>query len=299
VALSDPDARVRAAALDAWSAARPKPDTALSAVARAHVADADPWIRAAAIDALRGTATRDDLAALIAAWQQSANDPTSDARLAVIRTLGALARRENGLLTDMVQAGGSGLLQRPADPVVRADAIRSWPELAARWGDKWPIETNRTLEDYRTVVRKYMLADSNPHVTIEVQGKGTIDVELLGREAPLTVANFLTLVDRHYFDGDRWHRVVPNFVIQDGDPTGTGNGGPGWSIRDEINRERYALPVLGMALDGPDTGGSQWFFNLAEVPQLDGVYTIFGRIPSNYSTLGKILQGDVIRSIHR
>jgi cyclophilin family peptidyl-prolyl cis-trans isomerase len=182
---------------------------------------------------------------------------------------------------------------------VRSDAARSWPELAQRWGDKWPVDTRRSLDDYRAIVRTYLLAADDPHVTIDVEGRGTIDVELLAREAPLTVANFLQLVDRHYFDGNRWHRVVPDFVVQDGDRTGTGNGGPGWSIRDEIDRERYAGAMLGMALSGPDTGGSQWFINLSAQPHLDGIYTIFGKVSGTLIALTHIVQGDVIRSIHR
>lgn len=148
-------------------------------------------------------------------------------------------------------------------------------------------------------MRTYLLAADDPHVTIDVAGRGSFDVQLLGHEAPLTVFNFLRLVDQHYFDGNTWHRVVPNFVVQDGDRTGTGNGGPGWSIRDEINRERYLVPMLGMALSGPDTGGSQWFINLSNQPHLDGVYTIFGKVTGSYGPLARITQGDVIRSIHR
>ena len=94
----------------------------------------------------------------------------------------------------------------------------------------------------------------------------------------ITVEHFLDLVDRHFFDGNRWHRVVPNFVVQDGDPRGDGWGGPPGTIRDEINRVRYDAPVLGMALDGPDSGNSQWFINLSPQPHLDGTYTVFGRV---------------------
>jgi cyclophilin family peptidyl-prolyl cis-trans isomerase len=113
------------------------------------------------------------------------------------------------------------------------------------------------------------------------------------------VANYLRLVDRRYFDNGRWHRVVPNFVIQDGDPTGTGSGGPGWSIRDEINRNRYEAGVLGMALSGPDTGGSQWFITLAPQPHLDGGYTVFGRVVAGHNIVPRVLQGDRIRTIER
>ncbi len=112
--------------------------------------------------------------------------------------------------------------------------------------------------------------------------------------------NFMTLARRGYFDGLTFHRVVPGFVIQDGDPRGDGEGGPGWVIRDEINRRRYATSgMLGMALSGPDTGGSQWFLTHGPSPHLDGIYTIFGRVVGNRGPLARITQGDVIRAIRR
>ena len=241
----------------------------------------------------------EELDPLLAAWRQSQADRESDARLAILGTLRALTRRVPDALTRLDDPARRSFFDRPADPVVVADAARSWPEVAKRWGDKWPINTGKTMDDYRRLAQMYMLAATEPHVTIELDRGGTIEVQLLSHEAPLTVANFLQLVDRHYFDGNKWHRVVPNFVVQDGDKTGTGNGGPGWVIRDEINRERYTLPMLGMALSGPDTGGSQWFINLSTQPHLDGQYTIFGRVTGSYAGLARIAQGDLIRSIHR
>jgi cyclophilin family peptidyl-prolyl cis-trans isomerase len=134
--------------------------------------------------------------------------------------------------------------------------------------------------------------------TIETE-RGAIVIDLLGADAPITVDNFLRLVDRRYFDGSRWHRVVPNFVIQDGDPRGDGNGGPGTVIRDELNRHRYDRGMVGMALSGPDTGGSQFFLTHSPQPHLDGRYTIFGRIYSGVQVLDLIVQGDRIRRIAR
>jgi cyclophilin family peptidyl-prolyl cis-trans isomerase len=134
-------------------------------------------------------------------------------------------------------------------------------------------------------------------VVIETEQRGDIEVELQGPEAPMTVANFLRLVQRRFFDGNRWHRVVPNFVVQDGDPRGDGFGGPGGAIRDEVNRHRYDGQMLGMALSGPDTGSSQWFINLSQQPHLDGTYTIFGRVTAGLATLARITQGDRIRTI--
>src|SRR5690606_33027843 len=101
----------------------------------------------------------------------------------------------------------------------------NWPRLAEAWGPSRPIETGRTLEDYRTVVRDFLTGPGSVtprKVLIETSERGTLEVELFASEAPLTVANFLRLVDQRYFDGGTWHRVVPNFVVQDGDPRGDG-----------------------------------------------------------------------------
>ena len=298
-ALNEPDAAVQAAALAAWQSAAPRGDSAVAAAARARLTNPSAEVRVGAAEALRTTATIADLDPLLAAWRLSASEGDPDARLAVFRTLSELARRNPEVMTRLEEPTRRSFLSRPGDALLRREAEASWPAVAAQWGPANPVETGRSLEDYRGIVRTLVLAKANPHVLIEVDGRGTIDVELLAHEAPLTVANFLRLVDRHYFDGIRWHRVVPNFVVQAGDPSGTGNGGPGWVIRDEINRRRYDVPVVGMALSGPDTGGSQWFINVSAQPHLDGVYTIFGLVSGSYTTLYRIVQGDLIRTIHR
>jgi len=191
---------------------------------------------------------------------------------------------------------------RPENYLLRRWAEESWPEAAAKWGPAPPVATGRSLEDYRDVVKRYLVSPDSvarPHVVIDTEGRGLIEVELLGPDAPLTVDNFLRLVARRFFDRNRWHRVVPNFVVQDGDPRGDGFGSPGGAIRDEINRNRYEGPMLGMALSGPDTGMSQWFINLSPQPHLDGIYTVFGKVVDGTATLVRLTQGDVIRSIAR
>src|SRR5690606_26631642 len=103
----------------------------------------------------------------------------------------------------------------------------NWAEAASKWGSASPLNTGRTAADYREIARRYFTGtDRLPHIFIEVDQKGTIEIELLGPDAPMTVASFLQLVGRRYFDRLRFHRVVPNFVVQDGDPRGDGNGGP-------------------------------------------------------------------------
>jgi peptidyl-prolyl cis-trans isomerase B (cyclophilin B) len=122
--------------------------------------------------------------------------------------------------------------------------------------------------------------------------RGDIEWSFYDREAPQTVRNFVDLARRGYFDGRMFHRVVPNFVIQDGDPTGTGSGGPGYTIRCEYNRLHYGPGMVGMALSGKDTGGSQWFITHSPQPHLDGRYTIFARVVKGMDVVQEITQGD-------
>jgi cyclophilin family peptidyl-prolyl cis-trans isomerase len=181
-------------------------------------------------------------------------------------------------------------------------AAANYPGALPAWPQAPPIATGRTDADYRDAARRYLYPSlhggANPTVTIETD-RGAITIELLPADAPLTVAAFLALVDRRYFDGDHWHRVVPNFVIQDGDPRDDGWGGPGFSLRDEISPRHYQKGSVGLALSGPDTGGSQYFITLGPEPRLEGTYPIFGRVTSDLSVLDNVTQGDRIRSVHR
>ncbi len=127
--------------------------------------------------------------------------------------------------------------------------------------------------------------------------KGSFTIRLLPEDAPLNVDNFIQLARRRYFNGITVHRVVPNFVIQDGDPRGDGNGGPGYQIRCEINEVPYERGAVGMALSGKDTGGSQWFVTHSPQPHLDGGYTVFGNVVAGINTVDNTVRGDVIRSI--
>jgi cyclophilin family peptidyl-prolyl cis-trans isomerase len=123
--------------------------------------------------------------------------------------------------------------------------------------------------------------------------KGTFTIDLTPEDAPLTVDNFIKLARAGYFNGISVHRVVPNFVMQDGDPRGDGNGGPGWQIRCE-----YERGAVGMALSGKDTGGSQWFVTHSPQPHLDGGYTVFGRVgETDMKIVDKIARGDKILSV--
>ena len=128
--------------------------------------------------------------------------------------------------------------------------------------------------------------------------KGTFTIEFFPADSPLTVDNFIKLARGNYFDGLAIHRVVSNFVMQDGDPRGDGNGGPGWEIRDEINMQEYERGAVGMALSGKDTGGSQWFVTHSPQPHLDGGYTVFGRVnETDMKIVDNLVRGDKITSV--
>ncbi|MBX6333385.1 MAG: peptidylprolyl isomerase [Gemmatimonadaceae bacterium] len=150
-------------------------------------------------------------------------------------------------------------------------------------------------ERVRTLVLP-ALAGHLPHAELRTV-RGPIDVELFALDAPLTVDNFLALARGGHYAHLAFHRVVPNFVVQDGDARGDGNGGPAATIRDELSRRGYERGTLGMALAAPDGGGSQYFITLSPQPHLDGHYTAFGRVVSGWAALDAIVQGDSIAAI--
>ncbi len=297
--LSDRDGRVVAAGLQAWAAEVSGADSALLSASRPLLLHRDAAVRSVSADAVSRAAAVGDLPALVQAYRRTANDSFPEAALSALGAIVAIRNSGPEAQTRVDREFLAGT-SRPTDYLVRRWAEENWPEAAARWGPAYPIATGRTLQDYRDLLRRFVIGPDSvvrPKVTLETEQRGPIEIELLGPDAPLTVANFLRLVSRRFFDGNRWHRVVPNFVVQDGDPRGDGFGGPGGTIRDEINRNRYDSPMLGMALSGPDTGSSQWFINLSPQPHLDGTYTVFGRVTGGQAALARITQGDVIRTV--
>ncbi|MBE2219850.1 MAG: peptidylprolyl isomerase [Ignavibacteria bacterium] len=137
----------------------------------------------------------------------------------------------------------------------------------------------------------------NKRVASIKTNKGTIRIELHTDIAPFTVQNFIKLAEIGYYDNTIFHRVVPNFVIQGGDPTGTGYSGPGYSIRSEFSPLSYGEYSVGMASSGKDTEGSQFFITHSPQPHLDGKYTLFGQVTEGYDVVDKIQVGDKIESI--
>jgi cyclophilin family peptidyl-prolyl cis-trans isomerase len=287
-AAADRSARVRAASLSSLSK---KKSSRLSARLLVGLIDRDPSVRAVALEEsapLVGDAGGEFLRAWNEAYGRSFAEKEPDF---IVSALDAAAARK---------AGGRELVEahaNDADAVVREKARRLLVEkYGAAPGSFRPIPVSARLsaEDYGRVARE---ANESLFEAEIATTRGTFRVELLAEDAPLTVASFRALAEKRFFDGILIHRVVPNFVVQTGDPRGDGSGGPGYAIRDEINPIRYARGAVGMALSGPDTGGSQWFVALSPQHHLDGGYTVFARVLEGLDVLDRVEQDDRLVSV--
>ena len=136
----------------------------------------------------------------------------------------------------------------------------------------------------------------SPHVYIETE-RGAIQVELAVLDAPLTADNFVQLARRGFYDGSTFHRVVTGRVVHGGDPRGDGRGGPGYTLRDEVNQLPFLRGTLGMARDGQDAGGSRFFITCSPQPRLDGRYTAFGRVIAGMDVVDRLRPGDAIERV--
>jgi cyclophilin family peptidyl-prolyl cis-trans isomerase len=127
---------------------------------------------------------------------------------------------------------------------------------------------------------------------------GEIIIEFFPEDAPKTVANFVTLTKKGFYNGLTFHRVEPNFVVQGGDPKGNGSGGPGYTIKAEFNKQKHVRGVLAMARSqSPDSAGSQFYITLAPAHFLDGQYTVFGKVTSGMEIVDKIRVGDKMKTV--
>jgi peptidyl-prolyl cis-trans isomerase B (cyclophilin B) len=135
-------------------------------------------------------------------------------------------------------------------------------------------------------------------VNIETD-KGTISFDLFPEFAPVTVNNFVTLAKDGFYDGVTFHRVISNFMVQGGDPTGTGMGGPGYNFKDEFsgNPLTHETGSLSMANAGPGTNGSQFFITHSPQPHLNGKHTVFGKVTSGQDVVDRIAQGDIMLKV--
>jgi len=132
-----------------------------------------------------------------------------------------------------------------------------------------------------------------------VTSRGTIVCDLFTKDAPNTVNNFVFLARDKFYDGTKFHRVIPDFMVQGGDPEGTGRGGPGYRFADEVrnNPNKHKRGSLSMANAGPDTNGSQFFITHIKTDWLDGKHTVFGQVRSGQETVDSVKQGDVLKSV--
>ncbi len=132
--------------------------------------------------------------------------------------------------------------------------------------------------------------------TIETE-KGKLVLELFAGDVPLTVNNFVFLARDGFYNGTIFHRVIPEFMVQGGDPTGTGRGGPGYRFTDEFTKHIHNAGTLSMANAGPDTNGSQFFITYAPQPHLNGKHSVFGQLVSGMDVLETIVNGDILTGI--
>jgi len=155
------------------------------------------------------------------------------------------------------------------------------------------IKENKTEIKIETKAEEVVVEEEikmgNRHAIIETN-MGTIEIELFEDKAPITTDNFITLAEKGYYNGIIFHRIIPDFMIQGGDPTGTGTGGPGYKIKDEFGQglKHTSAGMLSMANSGPNTGGSQFFITLAPTPWLDGKHAIFGKVVKGMDVLEAI-----------
>ena len=136
-----------------------------------------------------------------------------------------------------------------------------------------------------------MLKDLNKKytATIALEGKGNIVIELFAKDTPIAVSNFVYLAQKGYYDGSTFHRVLPNFMAQGGDPTGTGSGGPGYGFGLEITKHKHVTGAVSMAHSSlPNSNGSQFFICFQDLPFLDGQYTVFGQVTEGMDVVKKI-----------
>jgi HEAT repeat protein/cyclophilin family peptidyl-prolyl cis-trans isomerase len=252
----------------------------------------DPVVRAAAATGLGTLKPADGAEALVAAYRQGEGDSTYTARPAALASLAqygaavaAPVLRSAFADKDWAVRVRAAMLLKQLDPAAAADA-----DAQIR-----PAPTSVAPEVYTTL--KVTTPPTSIHAYIETD-RGLIQIEFAVLDAPLTVVNFIALARKGYFNGLSVHRVVPDFVIQDGDPRGDGEGTPGYTIRDELNERPYLRGTVGMALEPwPDTGGSQYFITHSPQPHLDARYTVFGRVIAGMDVVDKIQQWDVIRQV--
>jgi peptidyl-prolyl cis-trans isomerase B (cyclophilin B) len=193
--------------------------------------------------------------------------------------------------------------QPAAAPPAPTPAAPSAPAAAPIAGD--PSCTGPTLASLKRGTTKSwpapparVIDPNKAYTTLIKTSKGDITATLAAKDAPNTVNNFIFLACNGFYDGLTWHRVVPNFVIQGGDPAGNGTGGPGYKFNNETSPTlKHETGTLAMANAGPNTNGSQFYITRAPQPALDGGYNVFGKVTDGMNVVNAIVMGDKIESI--
>ena len=251
--------------------------------------DSDVVVRSTAAELLgEQPASESNTRELIDALPRALADKDSDD--AAMAILGALAKQKNATANDAIKTAlnsSNHLIRRRAVTLLKTNGVG---DFSARIGT---VQTRNTALDYRRAMSRIGRQVTATVVTT----RGSFTIQFLPEDAPLTVDNFVQLAKRGYFNGQTIPRVVPNFVIQAGDPRGDQNGGPGYQIRCEINEVMFERAAVGMALSGKDTGGSQWFVTHSPQQHLDGGYTVFGNVIRGMNVVDNIVRGDVIRRV--
>ncbi len=256
-------------------------------IVRRKLAHQDVIVRATAATLLEDFQNDQNLSALVSAFALAKTDGANDAKLA---TLTAISKYKS---PQAIAAVKSALADQ--DHLVRRHAVDLLKQMGAGdFSDRIGIvQTGHDKLFYQRVAARL-----NKKITATIHtDKGQIKLELFPQDAPITVDSFIALARKGYFNNLTFHRVVPNFVIQGGDPRGDGEGGPGYQIRCEINTRPYTRGAVGMALSGKDTGGSQFFITHSPQPHLDGGYTVFGHVTSGMEVVERIARGDLIKRV--
>ncbi len=282
--LSDADRRVVPAVLAALAKVK-APDA--EAILRKHLEDPDVVIRMTAARELGALKPADGAQVFAQAYRQWSADNTYLARAAALTSLASYGTAA----TDTLKAA---LTDR--EWAVRVKALELLGGIDAPAADPLSIRPAPTNPAVPYDAPDLIAPQFSPHLYVETT-KGLIEIELAVREAPLTSQTIVALARRGFFTGISFHRVVPNFVVQAGDPRGDGEGGPNFTIRDELNDLPYLRGTVGMALDWRDTGGSQFFITHSPQPHLDARYTVFGRVVKGMEVVDALQQWDTIERV--
>ena len=282
----DSDVRVVPAVIEALAASKAPGAMALI---RARLKAPDAVIRSAAAQALAQLKAADAVADLRTAYAAAAADTAYTARASLLAALAQLDPAGTRPLLDQALKDKDWAIRVRAADLLREQKVTEGVDAAMR-----PATPG---EDVDSASWKTMVAPPfSPHVFIDTD-KGTVEIELAVLDAPMTSRNFVNLARKGFFNGVAFHRIVPDFVAQAGDPRGDGEGGPGYTIRDELNQRPYLRGTVGMALDWRDTGGSQFFIALSPAPHLDARYTVFGTVVAGMDVADRLLPWDVIRRV--